>query len=278
MTKAVVTEQKQGLTDKQEKLSLAIAKAGKLTEVAFARKCVELEKIKYLDKKTISDGFSMLFARISNLSGIKEPISQINKSDIGEMILMRFKGLSLEEIDYAFKLERYGVYDSKTKHYQLFDADYVSTILNKYKDWLKATRLNNNISISVKKLEEKKPTDGEKEAILEQGIERLYKEYKQSKTIPIAVSYLYDYLFKKGRINPTDQDKTRIKELAIKNLKPKTNNVIRALDVLKGKSMRKPTKIQIRNECKKLELIGYFEKLLKEESRLTKQNNNLNKQ
>ncbi|MDB0613815.1 hypothetical protein [Tenacibaculum maritimum] len=236
-----------------------------MSEVAFARKSVELVKIRDLDKKSIGEGFSMLFTKISNLAGIKEPISQINKSDIGEMILMRFKGLSLEEIDYAFKLERYGVYDDKTQHFQLFDADYVSTILNKYRDWLQKTRFNNNIPITAKKLEEKKFTEEEKKTILEQGVQRMYEEYKESKTIPIAVSYLYDYLFKKGIIKPTDQYRAKIKELALKNLKPKQNNVIRALDVLKGKSMRKPTKIQIENECKRLALIDHFKELLKKE-------------
>lgn len=83
----------------------------------------------------------IMFTKIANLGGIKGEISEINKQDISKMILRRNKALSLEEIYFAFELERYGVYEEKTSHFQLFNADYVSTILNKYKKWKTTTKV-----------------------------------------------------------------------------------------------------------------------------------------
>lgn len=229
---------------------------------------MELEKIRNLDKTTVSQGLSMLFTRIANLSGIKDPISQFNKTDIAEMILMRFKGLSLEEIDYAFKLERYGVYSSKTKHYQLFDADYVSTVLEKYKQWLKQTRVENNIPIAITTTQnqQKELTPKEKETVLKLGLERVYHEYKTFKTIPVGVNYLYNYLFDKKEINPTADYRKKTRQQAISNLNPThKNEILKALDALNGKSNRKPKEEAIQNECKRIALKDYFDNLIKKE-------------
>ena len=63
--------------------------------------------------------------------GIKE-INPDLISDCFEMILMRYKELSVDELHYAFKLHRFGELD-KVEHYQLLNADFVQKVLSNYK-------------------------------------------------------------------------------------------------------------------------------------------------
>lgn len=140
----------QQLTVRQQTQLEKIAKAGEKNELSFAKETIHFEKIKTMESQDVSVGLSIIFTKASNLLGIKDPISDINKQDIKEMILSHFSNMSLEEIDYAFKLERYGVYGEKTEHFQLLNSDYVSNVINKYKIWLKKIRTENNLSISKK--------------------------------------------------------------------------------------------------------------------------------
>ena len=59
----------------------------------------------------------------------------MNKQDISVMIKTRFRSLSFEELDYAFQLDRHGYHGDSTKHYQLFNAEYVAIIIKKYMKW-----------------------------------------------------------------------------------------------------------------------------------------------
>lgn len=73
--------------------------------------------------------------KISALAGIKSQIDDFTKQDLLKMILSRFKTLSVDEIYKAFEMERYLTYGQKTDHFQLFDANYVSCVLQKYENW-----------------------------------------------------------------------------------------------------------------------------------------------
>ena len=111
---------------------------------------MEMVKIKEISKEPrFNDLLGAMFTKISVLAGIKGEIDQFTKQDISKMILSTFKELSLEELHKAFELERYGVYDDKTDHFQLFDANYISQILKKYKKWKAKERLELNISQPV---------------------------------------------------------------------------------------------------------------------------------
>jgi len=187
----------QQLTDRQQRLSAQIQKAGQLTEISFVKNILSLEKIRDASDENVTQGFMFLFTRIPNLLGIKETISDINKNDIIEMILSRFNGLSLIEIDYAFKLERYAAYDIKTGHYQLFNAEYVAAILKKYKNWVSTIRKINNLPM-------KNPepvieiSDQEKENIELEGCLHAFEDYRQTARLDPGRIYTYNVLYYLG--------------------------------------------------------------------------------
>ena len=111
------------------------------------------EKIKDLkDDQYFSGHLGIILLKICALSGIKSVIDDFTKKDIINMIFTRFKHFSTADIWKAFELERYGAYESKTDHFQLFDTNYISEVLKKYidsvyRDWetdRKSTRLNSS--------------------------------------------------------------------------------------------------------------------------------------
>jgi hypothetical protein len=108
----------------------------KLQKVDFLKSTYNQTKIRELSTSPqFKELLAAVLVKISILSGIKGEIDDFIKQDISKMILSSFKELSIEEVSKAFELERYGQYDVKTDHFQLFDSNYISQILNKYKKW-----------------------------------------------------------------------------------------------------------------------------------------------
>jgi hypothetical protein len=187
----------QQLTVKTQALSNQIAAAGSINELAFARKVVEFTKLKDLIKtepEKIENGLNLIFVRATNLIGIKEAIPQINKDDIANQIKLRFLNLSLEEIDYAFKLDRYGVLGEPVAHYQLFNATYVGLVLNKYKEWLRKTRFENNIP-TAKALPAPELTPEQKDAIVIKGVLDCFDWFLMTREIKPGKIYVYTFLY-----------------------------------------------------------------------------------
>lgn len=175
-------ENNQQLTVRQEKLSNQIAEVGRLTELGFAKKTIEFDKVKTLlvseeGREKLSFGLTMLFTRIPNLLGIKDVISDINKQDIKEMILSHYKTLSLEEIDYAFKIDRYS--GEPIPHYQLFNAEYVAKVLKRYQEWLQKKRQDNNLSISKLPLPTE-PSPEERKEIRRKFLKNVFDDIKNT--------------------------------------------------------------------------------------------------
>lgn len=92
-------------------------------------------QLRNLDPKVRSAGLGIIFMKIANFSGLKGEIPDINKEDITELLMTRFPTLSLNEIQYAFKIDRYGYHGDPTQHFQLFNAEYVVRVLNKYLEY-----------------------------------------------------------------------------------------------------------------------------------------------
>lgn len=231
-----------------------IEKACELSGVAFLKQ----EHVRIMDLKQDRTFFSVLgvlLTKITVLAGIKEKIDDLNKQDISKMILKRYKTLSLNEIYFAFEKERYGEYEKKTSHFQLFNADYVSEILNKYKNWKRATKVEHNISAPLLQ-QENTISEQEKESIVAKGVERMYADYKEHKSVPIGCAYIYDYLLIKGEINKAEgPERTRILSIARKNLKSRNSTIQNAINALQSKGV---SNVEIANECKRISLIEYF--------------------
>jgi len=254
----------QELTVSQQKLSSRIAKTGSLSKFELAKSAYDFNKIRTIPKDDLSYSFAFLFVRIANLLGLKEPISDINKQDIKEMILSRFGGLSLEEVDYAFKLERYGEYDERTHHYQLFNAEYVSTILNKYKKWLKSIRTEKNITNMVEPVTNY--TEEEKERLIDSGVKNCFEQYKKTGDIITGYLWVYDYFFEGGYLpehNPEFRKATKEKaKLALRKeymLSGKRKSNLEKAMIMVGSNGK------LKNMSKKVVLMEYFNEQIKNE-------------
>ena len=195
-------------------MSLVIYKQERqsLNTVDFLNDISNQVKIRDISEDDFKHHLIKSIVTINALSGIKDPMDDITKQDIKEMILMRFKGLSFDEICYAFKKERYGDLGVRTEHYQLFDAKYVSEVLDKFVKWKKDKIVQHNLH--NKKPDEVSISDQEKDFIMSEAIDRVKKEVNQNGFISGVSFHIYDYLDKQGKL-PTDSDyKNKIYEQA----------------------------------------------------------------
>lgn len=216
------------------------------------------------NKIYVQDGFRLLFTKIPNLLGIKEAIHELNKNDIKNMIMIKYSMLSLEEIDYAFKLDRWS--GDPVQHFQLFNAEYVSRVLERYKNWLQKTRFNNNLPI-VKSVKKRELTSEEKETIVVTGVLNFFDEFKENRHIPPGRFYAYDYLFEKKLLPPhTPEFKEKIRRSAIKHLsKSETPDRKKRKDLkaaLKEIQSGNKNQSRLKLKCKELVLKYYFNSLI----------------
>ena len=122
--------------------------------------------------------------------------SQHHKIDIKEMVLMRFKNFSFNELYYAFKMERFGILGEKTTHYQSFDAEYVGKVLDKYVEWKREVKRIRNISNTEKRVE---TTTEERSVIREEFLQNIYADLKERGYCEDAW-LLFDELEKSGKL------------------------------------------------------------------------------
>jgi hypothetical protein len=147
-----------------------------------------------------------MLIKICTLSGIKNEIDSLTAQDIVKMILSTYSDLTIEEIHKAFELERYGSYEDKTEHFQLFNSDYISKILKKYKNWKQKTKSLHNIEFNSKN-QLPELTESQKETILINGVNRVYQEYQSTKIIEDPCEYIFDFLIQKGKIKNNSNPK-----------------------------------------------------------------------
>ncbi len=197
-------------------MNLAIYKPERqsLTTVEFLKDISNQVKIKDISEDDFKHHLIKTIVTINALSGIKDPMDDITKADIKEMILMRFKALSFDEISYAFKKERYGDLGVRTEHFQLFDAKYVSVVLDKFVKWKKYKIVQHNLN--RKKPEEKEMSEQDKENIMLEAVDRIKKEVQQNGEIESNVIGVYMYLYSKGVLPVhTEEFKEKYTKLAI---------------------------------------------------------------
>lgn len=118
-----------------------------VSDVGFVKSVFKMKKVR--DRKAepnISFTIGMVVTQAAALSGLKSDVSEQISQDVVNMIFIAFPDLTIEEIIKAFQMERYGQLIPKTEHFQLFNADYVSTILRKYKSWKSQIKKEHNIT------------------------------------------------------------------------------------------------------------------------------------
>lgn len=207
----------------------------------------------------------LIFVKVSNLAGIKEPISDINKQDIRELVMSRFSNLSIQEIDYAFKMDRYS--GEPTPHFQLFNAEYVAKVLKKYQDWINKTRQERNLKLS--KIEgPTEPTPEERKAI---RLEFLRDVFDSVKNTGVCDSgwLLYEELEGKLLVGDSVKKELYKSELAKYIEELKSSGYSKSLKT-QLERLNKSNSQVVKNRCKSIlvsrfiEEIDSFEEFLKE--------------
>lgn len=176
-----------------------------LTPISFLKEHYSFLKIKDL-KNNPNFKFTMAicWSKICALSGIRTEVDSFVVEDMSKMINNVYSELSVEEIYKAFELERHGVYESRTEHFQLFSAEYISSVLKKYKIWkiemlrrhyIKPPERENTKTISVE----------EQYEIMNKAITRLYDEFLESEEISTPCIHVFDELYLR-KLFPPDTD------------------------------------------------------------------------
>ena len=233
-----------------------------LPTASFLRKTYELEKIK--DKiENVKRDLGTILTRIHGEMGFKSEIDQFAKQDLSKMILSYYKTLSFEEIYKAFELERFGMYEAKTDHFQLFDSNYVSEILKKYKKWVIDQKKALNIEAPKTEIEI------DKKAIREEYLKTVYNELKTNGFSSGAYG-LYNKLA--SQINASDEQKIELyqKQLKIYKIEEKEYISKRGIQVksllndLKIKIESKSGVESVKNKCKSILVSDYLMPLTNE--------------
>ena len=244
-----------------------------LSPMSFVNDIQNQPKIRDLD--TDSEDFmnkiAVFFTKTVNLLGIKEAILDVNKSDIFEMLIMKYKSISLEELAYAFKLERYGQLPPRTQNYQLINAEYVSLVLDKYVNW-KVSKIKNNTS-TVKIM----PSISDQDKIAKENdiVVRFIEKFITTRIVEDQYFYVYDILHNRGLMNRDTVYMNKVKDDAIyllnQKYEGKETSSLYELRALKSKMKILETGQggEIKSKCKILALEEFFRELTRDEKRLT---------
>lgn len=164
------------------------------------------------------------------------------------MIFSRYSGLSLQEIDFAFRHNRYS--GEPIPHYQQFNAEYVSLVLNRYKAYIKQIRVENNISLSNIQID-RTFTEEEKSKIHEEFLLLVYNEIKLNNFYDSAF-FLWDEIKNKHMKPPQLLQRLFLVQKS-KYLKTKPKNF--NLDKEGGKKT-------VQNICRSIVVSNYLKKHL----------------
>jgi len=172
-------------------------KTQELSEVSFVRDTLNQTLISEVkDSVRIINEISRWIGETALMMKVNGAVPPHHKKDIKEMVLMRFKNFSFDELYYAFKMERFGVLGEKTTHYQSFDAEYVGKILDKYVEWKREVKRIRNISNTEKRVE---TTTEERSVIRDEFLQNIYADLKERGYCEDAW-LLFDELEKNGKL------------------------------------------------------------------------------
>lgn len=216
----------------------------------FLEKSYTLEKINELKKEP---NFVFLIGgwivQTSLLMQIKNPVDRFVKQDIFNMLTGYWSSLSFEELVKAFELERFGVYEEKTEHFQLFDANYISAVLKKYKNWKQKTKTELNITYQNSLVSEM--TDSQKKEIIDNGIIRKYTEFKETGKIEDPFVYIFDELYSRDLIKRPNPNDPSIQKYYSKMLSEAILEV--KYELKSSSSINKAERAEIKNQISKIE-------------------------
>lgn len=192
-----------------------------LSEVAFVRDTMKQTKIREIDSYEFKKQLAIVLTKINAQMGIKHEISPIYKTDISEMILSRFKNLSLNELEYAFKLERFGEFDDRTDHYHDFNTVYCSTILAKYVEWKRNVKIKHKISNEI---EEKEASEEEKKYWTDKAVRSCLEHFIENRDVGECRAHVYDILYDMDYLSKDVEFKKKMYQQAVEVLEFEYSN------------------------------------------------------
>lgn len=235
-----------------------------LSEIAFLKDTFKQMKIRDIDSYEFTKQLSLIIMQSSLHIGLKSDIPDFFKRDIKEMILMRFKNLSINQIEYAFKMERYGSLGDATEHYQEFNAKYVATILEKYTKWERTKKIEHNISEQKKEVV---VSEKEKQYWINRGVTECLDHYEETGAIMNGKLYVYDILYDLDYLPKDLAYKKKIKADAIeviqfeqKSRKASTVDEKKEISFILEDILKPKSGILV-SKCKELVLLEFFRKL-----------------
>ncbi len=246
-----------------------------LGAVKFLEESLSFPKIRTVNGHELSKALSHWITETSLLLGIKDAISDINKKDVIEMIVTEFKSLSVDELYYAFKLERYGSLEPLTKgespitkHFQLFNAEYVSQVLRKYKNWKRKKLIEHNVQV---KSEVVTATEKEKQYWINKGVSSCLDFFEINGFIEDGKTYVYEILYDDGHLSKDPeykrqmyaaaQDVLRLEYTAKKASSKEENASFKSI----LENIEKQANGKVIAKAKELVLNSFFRQLVKDE-------------
>jgi len=232
--------------------------------IAFLKQHYEFTKIREAKKNVeFNHVMSVCWGKICGLAGIKTIVDSFMAEDISKMVTNVYSDLSIEEIYKAFELERHGVYEIRTDHFQLFSSEYVSTILKKYKSW-KLENLKTHLISAPSRVEEKTITLEEQNEIMTNALISRFDEFLESGEISIPCTHIFDEMYTR-RLFKEDMDYKKLFSLSGKQVESELkkeravtsfekNRLKEAIDSLKN-----PNNERILARAKQLVLKEQFE-------------------
>ena len=249
-------------------------KKQQLSEIPFLRDSLIQKKIREIDDSVeLSSQITLWIATTANICGIKEAVPEFNKKDIVTMILTKYKSFSVDELHYAFKMERYGNLGEKTHHYQSFDSSFISTVFEKYKIWKQKQMIEHNIHKKIEVAESQSET--EKQYWINRGVTSCLEYFEKHRHIEIGNVFVYEILYDDGCLSKDPKYKRRMYAEAQEVLRFQYSD---------KKASSKQEKIEIKNilvgieqkangkvisKAKELVLNSFFRELTANEDELT---------
>ena len=245
-----------------------IEKTRDMSPITFLKERSTFVKIRD-SKKEILFKYTMAicWSKICGLSGIKNELDNFVLEDISKMITTVYSDLSVEEIYKAFELERHGVYEQRTDHFQFFSSEYVSTILKKYKSWKVDMLRQHSIKNEVVEVKQEISLDEQKK-IMNSAISRLYNEFLNSGEVSVPCSFVFDELWEREVITLKEYDLPMYRKIAEREVKNEVKSTI-ATDKSEYNSIKETlSKIEsnklnekVLSHAKRLVLHDFFKKI-----------------
>jgi hypothetical protein len=243
-----------------------------LSGIGFIKDTINNQmKIREIPEYDFLRQLAQMVSVISYAAGIKEDISDFDKKDVKDLILRKYKNLSLDELAYAFKLERHGDLGEKTQHFQLFNADYVNTILTKWVEHKREIKRIHNISATVKT---ETISEEDKAKSVSNAVRNVLERFLEHQTINRDYVFVYEELYERGYLNQEVAYKKKLMESAVILLEMELNEkkpVSREESSgikLELKKLVEPKNKKVILKAKELSMLDFLRKLVKSESEL----------